>query len=218
MTIDEVIEKGKFNIFESFRYTLSNDLVFLFYLFIVFFVIAIVISFIVLLDEKNSHNFNFKKYAKTSLVLSLFFPTFITTFVLFIFVMSEYDLVAEWKENTVSSYIDSLPEKRVDIEAFDRINEKSSRRFYTKENLENEIFVVDVLFANEKNVGSSYKGEAMIVFDLKEGETPYMTYKYVEKDLRKERIDTEESNFKRGVYKGFYNPIIHTPKNQFFNQ
>jgi hypothetical protein len=113
-------------------------------------------------------------------------------------------LVNEWKENYVIPFIDSLTEQKrevIEINILDKNTETVGIQNRSFSVSEEELILVDILYIDQKKEAKKERLYTIINFDLNEKDHPFMTYKWVEKNLG------------NGLDAGIYHPVIHLPKN-----
>ena len=120
------------------------------------------------------------------------------------------DFNKDWVNEDVSNYINHLPEHKADIQAASRISstEKSFKldSDYFGSVDANLLVQSSIAYADENDFGRELKTNALVKFDLKENEKPYMTYKQLEHDLGHD------------ITPGMYNVTLHLPLGFYFNQ
>lgn len=115
--------------------------------------------------------------------------------------------IDDWKINYAYTFIEKSKEYKEEIEyvtfqepnyssLFIKDSKKNANNSYTKKYTEDK--KIKLTLALKKNgVLEENEGEFIVKYDLKENETPYITYNYLKSDLSSE------------VPKGKYNVIIH---------
>ncbi|MEI5907710.1 hypothetical protein WAK64_11660 [Bacillus spongiae] len=188
MTIEKVIEvyKGFEKIYEAPIVIISEILC-----------IIILISFIIhLIKDRKSFSF-------LGSIIRGFFLVFILSIMSFLFVtIVEYDFSMsenQWEENYVTPYINSLPEQKYNVKDFSQLlNENKGIYSIYLDSLTKPTWVsVEVLDDDGK-----YKEiTVQTIFKKESIDTPYLTYKKIEKDI--------SNKYNANV---FYETVLHIPK------
>jgi hypothetical protein len=122
-------------------------------------------------------------------------------------VSAKYDSkpVYLWESEYVIPYLNTLPEKTYVIEDVQKDNEET-KSFIKNIDDERTTIPYTIVYKDEKGFARTLRSEAILQFDLKKGEQPYMTVKELPVDLG------------HGIEKGLINPVIHISKKEDLNQ
>ncbi|WP_043933807.1 hypothetical protein [Bacillus sp. EB01] len=205
MTESMVIEAGRFGIWDSVINGLTSSIVITFLLLLSAVLLALYIY----------NYFKSKRRTTISAVLpavaiSLFFHTFIlwgterTAESKMFNPLGGGFVLERWENEYVFPFLEQMEEKEIEVEAVKRID--VSKKTYYSKNQPEDLIPVSLIYRGNNDKGINWEGEALIYYDLKKEDTPYMKYKELKNDLG------------HGYEKGIINVELHLPKGYYFNQ
>jgi hypothetical protein len=107
------------------------------------------------------------------------------------------DIMNEWVKGSVEPYMEGLEVKQLPVEEVDRASSYGISTDYIGKVEKGELINVAIRYTKEEQFAYEFTTRALIQYDLKAGQTPYITYKEI------------PSNLGHGLEKGKYNVTIH---------